>query len=104
MKIVLRQAVETDHAFIYATYIRRRWFSEDNTTTLKRSTWSQLQHNRIEKILANQGAVVACLAEDPDVIVGYALDDSGKPWAYVKLAWRSPGLGIKDKLLKAVQV
>lgn len=102
MKIVLRQSVPSDHPFIFATYIRHNWFSPRNTTTLKRSTWSQLQHTRLEGILA-RGVVVACLGDDPDVIVGYALDDGGKPFAYVKLAWRSPGLGIKDKLLEAVK-
>lgn len=99
MKIVLRQSVPADHPFVYATYIRNRWFDKSNTTTLKRSTWSKLQHTRLEGILARR-IVVACLDGDPDTIVGYALDDAGMPWYYIKLAWRSQGLGVKALLEK----
>jgi hypothetical protein len=101
MKIVVRKSVPSDHPFVYATYIRNRWFDKANTTTLKRSTWSKLQHSRLEGIL-EAGIVVACLSDDLDTIVGYALVDGEKPYSYVKLAWRSEGLGIKELLLKEV--
>ena len=100
MKIQIRTAVQSDHSFIYATYLRNKWFDKINKTTLKRSTWSNLQHKRIEDILLSKVVLIACLAEDPDVILGYSFIDGSNPYTYVKLDWRSPGLGIADKLLK----
>lgn len=97
MKITIREAVPSDHAFIFATYLRNRWFDKNNTTTLKRSTWSSLQHKRIEDMLAVGGVLVACLSEDEDVIVGYMLPEG---FVYVKQDWRSPGIDIGGRLMK----
>src|ERR1700678_1249437 len=99
MKITIRKALPTDHPFIFATYLRNRWFDKGQKTTLKRSTWSSLQHRRIEQVLTLGSVYVACLAEDPDTILGYSFIDSGVPFAYVKLDWRSPGLAIAEKLI-----
>ena len=106
MKIILRPAVSTDHAFVYATYIRGKWFDRDNKTTLKRSTWSALQHQRLEMVLTGSQAIpvtVACLDEDPDTILGYGFQDGEEYYTYVKLAFRSPGLNVKERLLEAAK-
>lgn len=103
MKIVVRPLTQSDEAFVYATYLRNRWFDTSNKTTLKRSTWCQLQHKRLETIMANDVVLVACLSDDTDTIIGYVLRDGLEPWAYIKLAWRSPGLAIKEKLLEAIE-
>lgn len=100
MKILVRDYTSSDSNFIFATYLRNRFFDKANTTTLKRSTWSSLQHKRLEAIMHNDRVVVACLDEDVDTILGYALMDGNSPYCYIKLAWRSPGLDIKTKLLK----
>ena len=98
MRIVIRPATESDHNFIYATYIRNRWFDKGNVTTLKRSTWSAMQHKRLEGILT--GTLIACLDEDPDTIVGYALWDGRTPYSYIKRDWRQVNPPIKDQLIK----
>jgi DNA polymerase elongation subunit (family B) len=107
MKIQIRPIVESDHAFIFATYLRNKWFDKGNKTTLKRSTWSKLQHKRIEDLMHSESAknnfLVACLEEDPDVILGYAFTDGQTPFVYVKLPWRSEELGIASKLLKEIK-
>jgi hypothetical protein len=100
MKVLFRQATTDDHAFIFATYLRNRWFDKSNKTTLKRSTWSELHHKRIEKILDTKQVVVACLQEDPTTILGYSFIDGNDPLVYVKLAWRASELNLKEKLLK----
>lgn len=104
MKILIRHNLPDDEAFIYATYIRNQWFSKDNTTTLKRATWSAIQHKRLEGILGSTQVKLACLDEDPDTIIGYAfMDGANGAFCYVKLAFRSEGLGIKDKLIKELR-
>jgi hypothetical protein len=98
MRIVIRNSKPSDYAFMFATYLRNRYFDKNNKTTLKRSTWSDLHHKRLESILPK--ALVACLSEDEDTILGYSFIDGKEPWVYVKLAWRSQGLDLKTKLLK----
>lgn len=100
MKIVYRKQVEEDYAFIYATYLRNRWFDKKNTTTLKRATWSGLQHNRLENILKNDYVVIACFDDDTNHVVGYAFHDDGNVFSYVKLAFRGDGLKIKEHLIQ----
>lgn len=97
MKIELRPLRDSDHNFIYATYIRNRFFDKNNHTTLKRATWSSLQHKRLEGILErNKGILVACLENDQDVILGYSLPE--EDYVYIKLAWRSEDLKLKERL------
>lgn len=100
MKILVRPQLLSDHPFIFATYIRNKWFSKENKTTLKRSTWSALQHKRVEDILAKEKVLVACLDEDNDTILGYTFPDNKKPFTYVKHPFRSPGLKVQELLLK----
>ncbi len=99
MKIKIRPAVSSDHNFIYATYLRNEWFNKSNATTLKRATWSALHHKKLEEILKGL-VLIACLDESPDTILGYSFSNGSKPYCYVKLAWRSEGLIVKDRLLE----
>lgn len=101
MRIVIRPVTDSDHNFIYATYIRNRWFDKGNVTTLKRSTWSAMQHKRLEGLLGTQGScVIACLDEDSDTIVGYSFWDGRTPFTYIKLSWRQLNPSVKEQLLK----
>jgi len=100
MRIIFRHNVPSDDNFIFATYLRNRWFDKSNNTTLKRATWSSLQHKRLERFLNEQKIVVACLDEDNDTICGYAFNDDNSPYVYIKLGFRSDGFDLKNKLLK----
>jgi hypothetical protein len=100
VKIQVRKVTDDDHAFIYATYLRNRWFDRNNTTTLKRTTWSALQHKRLERLLKDSMVLIACISDDPTAILGYIfVDEGGSDYCYIKLAFRSEGFGI-EKILK----
>lgn len=104
MKILLRHALPSDYHFIFATYLRHNWFNKDNKTTLKRSTWSTLQHKRLETILeASSKVTVACLSEDPDTILGYGFQDGKDKFVYVKKDFRAEGLGVDKMILKELK-
>jgi len=100
MKIVLRSLQKDDHNFVYATYLRNRYFDKSNLTTLKRKTWSALQHKRLEDIMTKETVVIACLDEDKEFILGYSFIDQGKPYTYIKLSYRAQGLNLKQMLEK----
>lgn len=99
--ISIRDHTSDDEPFLFATYLKNNWYDKTNSTTLKKATWMSLQHKRLEKVLQNQKVKVACLKSDPDVIIGYAFEDAGKPFVYIKLAWR--GLtDLKPKLIESI--
>jgi hypothetical protein len=100
-QLIIRPATPTDHAFIFATYLRNRWFSPDNTTTLQKNTWMKVMHKRLEKILAEQNVLIAGLAGDLDTVLGYRFKDGSQDWLYVKAAWRDPKFNIKKSLEEA---
>lgn len=102
MKVVLRPHCKEDEPFIFATYLRNRWFDRNNKTTLKRSTWSAMQHRRLEDRLGKNMVLVACLDEDNDTILGYAFRDDDGPYCYVKLSFRSEGFNVKERLFAAL--
>jgi len=99
--ISIRDHISDDEPFLFATYLKNNWYDKTNSTTLKKATWMSLQHKRLEKVLQNQKVKIACLKSDPDVIIGYAFEDAGKPFVYIKLAWR--GLAdLKPKLIESI--
>lgn len=100
MKLAIRNLSPNDEAFIFATYLRHCWFDKDNKTTLKRSTWSKMQHKRLEGLFRTNLVLVACLDEDPNTIVGYGFIDGSKPFTYVKLDWRTHNPSIADLIIK----
>lgn len=88
MKIIVLPAISSHHSFIYASYLRNRWFDKANKTTLKRSTWCALHHDRLERLLTANKVLVACPSDDQDTILGYGLIDADGPFTYVKLPFR----------------
>lgn len=103
--VQIRDHKLTDHPFLFSTYLKNNWYDKTNSTTLKKATWMGLQHSRLEKVLEEQKVKIACLSEDPDVILGYSFQDGSAPFVYVKLAWRNTfcKLNLKDLLLKSLE-
>lgn len=101
--ILIRNQTKDDEPFLFATYLQHNWYDKTNSTTLKKSTWMSLQHKRLENVLKEQKVKIACLKEDPDVILGYAFQDGNKPFSYLKLAWRNCPIDIKEMLLKSLE-
>jgi hypothetical protein len=98
MKIVLRNFKKEDENFIYATYLRNRYYHAQNDTTLSKDTWMKAHHNRLEKMFqeAKVAIHIACLSDDPDTILGYRIFNDER-FSYIKKDWR--GIGI-EKLFK----
>lgn len=100
--IEVRPTVFGDEAFIFSTWLRglhygNPWFHE-----IDKDIFMENYHRVIESILARPAVEVrvACLKEDPDTIVGYAVlepDRSALHWVHVKEAWRK--FGVMKKLI-----
>lgn len=101
--ITFRTHAETDEPFLFATYLKNNWYRQESSTMLPKKVWMWAQHKRLEKILKSQNITIACLKEDPDVILGYGFWDEKEPFVYIKMAWRSDKLDLKTKLSERIE-
>lgn len=99
----IRDAVESDKSFILATFLRGLYYGSSGDSHLairydlidKNIFMNNYDH--IASALINASVVkVACLKEDPDVIMGYSIlsqDYQTIHFVYCKRNWRNKGIG-----------
>lgn len=100
--MITRVAEPGDRNFILATWLRGLYYGDTWFQDIPKDIFMAAYHKIIEAILAHESTitVVACLKEDPSVILGYAvlnLDGTKLHWAFTKKAWR--GIGIAKRLV-----
>jgi hypothetical protein len=90
-----------DRSFVLATWLRGQRFGHPYYTAIDKKSYYTNYSKYIESILSlhSTRVLVACLADEPDVIVGYAVYSSSGAlhWVYTKKAWRN--LGVARSLL-----
>lgn len=97
--ILIRAATLSDKNFIYATWLQGLYHGNDWFKEIPQDLYFENYQKVIDRIL-NRDSVfltVACLKEDQDVVLGYAVLDRKQNknilhWVYVKEAWRKIGL------------
>lgn len=93
----VRDGKKEDHNFILATFLRGLYYG-DSWFSLMPKDLFMANYKKVIEILLNSPKVtvkVACLREDPDVILGYSIlsaDYQNIHWVYVKSAWRKKGI------------
>ncbi len=91
---------ETDKAFVLSTILKGLYYGDSWFSLIPKDIFMQNYHPFLEKLLFSPGVDVnvACLIEDPDVIIGYsATTNSVLHWIFVKKSWR--GIGVAKILL-----
>lgn len=90
---------KNDKNFIFSTWLRGLRYGNDWFLSVNNDVYFECYHKVIERILAHPDAqvVVACLKDDPEVILGYSVtrfinDKTVLDWVFVKKAWRSIGI------------
>jgi hypothetical protein len=94
--ITTRANLPGDHAFIMATWLRGAYFGNPWFNLIPMTIYMLSYHTFLENLLQLPGVVVkvACLREDPDVILGYSVSCGTRlHWVFVKSAWRKIGIG-----------
>lgn len=99
--------VPEDKNFILATWLRGLYYGDSVFSNMRKSTFMSSYHAVIEHLLTkNANSIkVACLKDDPSVILGYAVlaqNDTTLHWAFTKKGWRSIGI-IKDLLPNSIK-
>lgn len=98
--VTIRDLVEEDKAFIYATFLRGIYYGDTLFGEIPKDVFMTEYHKIIENILAtpNRKVRVACLKEDPNVILGYSVSKAREKgdtldFIFVKAPWRKIGIG-----------
>lgn len=95
--IGIRAAVEGDRNLILATWLRGLYYGCSLFTEVPKNTFMAAYHDILERLLAsnNVKVTIACLRDDPDVIVGYSVtnrDGTIVHWVFTKSNWRNIGI------------
>lgn len=89
----IREYTQDDKKFILATFLRGLYYGNSWFNSIPKQIFMDNYKLIAEKLIdSNKVSIrVACLKEDPSVILGYAVSSSdylGLHWVYVKKAWR----------------
>lgn len=98
MELKVRPATDSDRAFIFSTFLRGLYFGSEFFSQIDSKVFFQNYQSVVEKVLERAEVRIACLEEDPDVVLGYmVLLGEAIVFAYTKAEFRQ--LGIQKKLL-----
>ena len=92
--ITVRDANPDDKSFIFATWLRGLRYGNEFFAAIHKATYFRNYHAILEKLLTSGVTIkVACLKEDPSVILAYSVFKGPRlDWVFVKAAWRGIGL------------
>jgi len=94
----VRDGTDKDANFILATFLRGIYYGDSWFSLIPKPVFMDNYKRIAQAILKNPRTIVkiACLKEDPDVILGYSIMSSDFAivhYLYVKSAWRKKGIG-----------
>jgi hypothetical protein len=93
--IAYRGLHPNDMNFIYSTWLKGLRYGNDWFSFITKEAYFTFYHRIIELILNKPHVIIqiACLKEDPDVILGYSVYEGFVlHWVFVKSAWRKIGI------------
>lgn len=91
----IRDYAPEDKSFICATFLRGLYYGNEFYNMMPKDVFMNNYKQVIEALLLRNQVKVACLKEDPDVILGYSMlskDYNTLHWVFVKSAWRKQGI------------
>jgi hypothetical protein len=94
----VRDFSDSDRNFVTATFLRGLYYGDSWFSLIPKSIFMESYQQVIKALLAspNVAVRVACLKEDPSVILGYCVLSKNQGtvhWVFVKAAWRKQGIG-----------
>ncbi len=98
--VTFRMGTMDDAPFIFSTWLKGLRFGNDWYGLIESKAYFEVQHKLIEQILSKPNVTVrvACLKDEPNVILGYAVYAGSRvDWIHIKKSWRGIGL-VKDLL------
>lgn len=99
---IIRVYGDDDKAFIMDTFLKGLYYDKGNNnftnmfSLIPQNIFMKNYRPVLEALIDRSAVNVACLAEDPSVILGYSIvskDFKTLHWVTVKQVWRGKGLG-----------
>lgn len=95
--VAVREGRESDRNFILATLLRGLYYGDSWYSLVPKSTFMEHYHPIATWLISLPSTKirVACLKDDPEVILGYAVmsqDETRLDWVFCKSAWRAIGI------------
>ena len=91
----IRDMKEEDKNFILATFLRGLYYGDSWFSLIPKEIF-MVNYKPVAEALLLKGVVkIACLKEEPDVILGYSIMSNNYQvvhWVYVKNSWRQKGI------------
>lgn len=93
--VKIRPFAKTDESFVYSTWLHGLYYGNEYYSLVLRDTFYRSYHKILDHVFSMKhiSMQVACLKEDEDVILGYAVySERCIHWIYVKASYRKMGL------------
>lgn len=96
--VELRDFEEADKNFVYSTYLRGKYYGDfGGVKDIPKDIFMKNEHDVLEHVLerSTTKVTIACLKEDPSVIIGYSVASTSHPvlyWVFIKAAFRRIGI------------
>lgn len=103
--IHIRDSEPEDYNFMMATWLRGLYYGNDWFNRIDKDIFMDNYHKIIDFLIVKPSIQtrVACLKEDPSVILGYSVSEATTlHWVFVKRAWRNIGIA-HDLVPKDIQ-
>lgn len=94
--VELRSGTEEDLSFVLATWLKGLKYGNRIYKLVEDRVYYIVYHQVLERLLKKPTIkiTVACLKEDPSVILGYSVSEGPNlHWIFVKKSWRNIGVG-----------
>jgi len=94
----VRDYKPSDESFVLSTFLRGLYHGDSWFSKIPKDIFMDNYHIIAERLVRSPNVTIkiACLPDDPDVILGYSIlsaDYSAMHWVYVKKIWRGKGIG-----------
>lgn len=86
---------QTDKSFIMSTLLKGIYYGDSWFSLIPKDIFMSNYHPHIERLLSAPGVdvTIACLGEDPDVIIGYSVTTNTiLHYVFCKRSWRKIGV------------
>jgi len=91
--VFVRKANDSDAPFIYASFLKGLYYDNEFYNMIPKADFMENYKRVVESLLFKCQVNIACLKEDPSVIVGYSITTGNTlHWLYVKKSWRKQGV------------
>jgi hypothetical protein len=94
----IRAYRESDKNFILSTFLKGLYYGNKFYNMIDKKSFMDSYKLVAQAMLQSPNVMiyVACLPDDPDVILGYSIvskDHTSVAWVFVKTVWRQKGIG-----------